>query len=103
MSTACDIIGGFKRADPNCYGCAQPLELKNAWMADGCPCNTRLGVNSMNETRWRLLMQLQQKDSRDRESLEAALRKIEEMTWGGKGESAVHLIASAALNRNPKP
>lgn len=59
-----DIIGGFPKVDPNCAGCGKPLELKNAWMTDGCPCNTALGVNSMNETRWRLLMQLQQLQSR---------------------------------------
>jgi hypothetical protein len=55
-----DIIGGFPYAEPNCKGCGKPLTLENAWMTDGCPCNHELGVNSMNETRWRLLMTLQQ-------------------------------------------
>lgn len=59
-----DIIGGFQKAEPNCAGCGKPLLMENAWMTDGCPCNTTLGVNSMNETRWRLLMQLQQEQSR---------------------------------------
>jgi hypothetical protein len=58
-----DIIGGFPFADPNCKGCGKTLLLENAWMTDGCPCNHVLGVNSMNETRWRLLMQLQQRQS----------------------------------------
>ena len=56
-----DIIGGFPTAEPNCKGCGRQLTIDNAWMTDGCPCNHALGVNSMNETRWRLLMQLQQK------------------------------------------
>lgn len=55
-----DTIGGFPFAHPNCSGCGKPLMLENAWMTDGCPCNSRLGINSMNETRWRLLMELQQ-------------------------------------------
>lgn len=59
-----DTIGGFPFADPNCKGCGQPLTVENAWITDGCPCNTELGVNSMNETRWRLLMELQQKQAR---------------------------------------
>lgn len=59
-----DIIGGFPFADNHCRGCGQPLELENAWMTDGCPCNSHVGVNSMNETRWRLLMNLQQQQSR---------------------------------------
>lgn len=55
-----DIIGGFPIVDPKCQGCGKSLLLANAWMTDGCPCNSPLGVNSMNETRWRLLMELQQ-------------------------------------------
>ena len=55
-----DVIGGFPYADPNCKGCGNPLIVENSWMTDGCPCNSALGTNSMNETRWRLLMQLQQ-------------------------------------------
>jgi len=87
------IIGGFTYVDPNCKGCGKPLEIKNAWMTDGCPCNSVLGVNNENETRWRLLMELQQIQSR-------ALAQIEEMTWGGKGESAVHVVANAAIHGN---
>lgn len=67
--TKTDCIGGFPYADPSCKGCGKTLELKNAWMTDGCPCNTPLGINSMNETRWRLLMQLQQNQSRSIEAL----------------------------------
>lgn len=68
-----DTIGGFQQADPFCYGCDSQLKLENAWMTDGCPCNSRLGCNSMNETRWRLLMELQQKTARDNEMLRKAL------------------------------
>jgi len=68
-----DYIGNFPKVDPNCAGCGKPLVIENAWMTDGCPCNTPLGVNNMNETRWRLLMQLQQRQSFEIERL----RKIE--------------------------
>jgi hypothetical protein len=63
-----DVISGFPYAEPNCQGCGNPLTVENAWMTDGCPCNTPLGINSMNETRWRLLMQLQQEQSRKLEN-----------------------------------
>lgn len=56
----CDVIGGFPFNDPLCGGCGKELLIENAWMTDGCPCNSPLGCNSMNEHRWRLLMQLQQ-------------------------------------------
>ena len=71
-----DIIGGFPAHanSPNCAGCGKQLVIENAWMTDGCPCNTPLGVNSMNETRWRLLMQLQQAQARELESLRKPLR-----------------------------
>lgn len=58
-----DVIGGFPIIDPLCLGCRRPLTIDNAWMSDGCECNSPLGVNSMNETRWRLLMQLQQRQN----------------------------------------
>ena len=64
-----DVIGGFEYKDTLCAGCGKPLELANAWMTDGCPCNTPLGVNNRNETRWRLLMQLQQAQAREIERL----------------------------------
>lgn len=64
----CDIIGGFPITQPNCLGCGEPLKPDNAWMTDGCPCNSKLGCNSMNETRWRLLMELQQRQARELES-----------------------------------
>jgi hypothetical protein len=69
VSTEADIIGGFPVAEPNCKGCGKPLLLENAWMTDGCPCNSTLGINSMNETRWRLLMELQQRQSQQLEEL----------------------------------
>lgn len=68
-----DIIGGFPFADPNCKGCRKPLTVENAWMTDGCSCNSSLGINNLNETRWRLLMQLQQQESREIEQLKIEL------------------------------
>lgn len=64
MTLTTDTIGGFPIVSPDCLGCGKPLLLENAWSTDGCLCNSPLGVNSMNETRWRLLMQLQQDQSR---------------------------------------
>ena len=58
-----DIIGGFSYATPCCDACGNKLLVVNAWMTDGCPCIGPLGCNSMNETRWRLLMELQQRQS----------------------------------------
>jgi hypothetical protein len=69
VKTNADIIGGFPYSDPNCKGCGKPLLVENAWMTDGCPCNTPLGVNSLNETRWRLLVNLQQQQAREIEWL----------------------------------
>jgi len=63
------VIGKFPYANPNCQGCGERLTVENAWMQDGCPCNTTLGVNSMNETRWVLLMHLQQKQQRELASI----------------------------------
>lgn len=71
-----DIIGGFPYARHCCGGCGKPLLLENAWMTDGCPCNGPLGVNAMNETRWRLLMKLQQRQSRQAEAIKVAVREI---------------------------
>lgn len=67
--TDVDTIGGFPIARPYCLGCGEPLLVENAWMTDGCQCNSKLGVNNQNETRWRLLMTLQQRQSRENESL----------------------------------
>lgn len=30
----------------NCRGCGKQLQQENAWMEDGCPCNSPRGVNS---------------------------------------------------------
>lgn len=59
-----------------CYGCGRKLEVENAWMCDGCPCNSRLGVNSQNETRWQLLIELQQRQSRQMEVLRKSIEDI---------------------------
>lgn len=51
-------------AEQPCMGCGKPLLVENAWMDDGCPCNTPAGVNNLNLYRWRLLHELQQKQQR---------------------------------------
>lgn len=55
-----------------CGGCGKPLLIENAWMEDGCPCNTPAGVNNFNLYRWRLLHELQQKQSRELEAARSA-------------------------------
>ncbi len=72
----CDIIGGFPYADPNCKGCGKPLKIENAWMTDGCPCNSALGINSLNETRWRLLMLLQQRQATGLAELRSGIERL---------------------------
>lgn len=69
-----DFIGGFEIISPTCLGCGEALAIDNASMTDGCPCNSPLGVNNANETRWRLLMELQRRQARE---LEAAKGRIE--------------------------
>jgi len=56
-------VGVCDEGERYCSGCGKVLEKANAWMTDGCPCNSPLGSNNMNETRWRLLIQLQQQQS----------------------------------------
>lgn len=87
-SNRADVIGGFSDVDANCKGCGKPLTLENAWMTDGCPCNTPIGVNNANETRWRLLMSLQQRQSHENERLRGLLLKVwaEVHTNRGGGE-----------------
>ena len=77
MTDRGDVIGGFPDVSPDCKGCGQPLMIANAWMTDGCPCNSPLGVNNMNEIRWRLLMELQQMQSRELERLSRAEERRE--------------------------
>lgn len=38
-----------------CRGCGKPLLKENAWMVDGCPCNSRKGCNDGNQivSEWR--------------------------------------------------
>jgi hypothetical protein len=86
--TRADVIGGFPTASDNCLGCGKPLLLDNAWVTDGCPCNTPLGINNDNETRWRLLMQLQQRDSREAERLRKVLGEIAKALPGYDAEAA---------------
>lgn len=71
-----DTIGGFPCAERNCKGCGKPLTVENAWVTDGCPCNSALGINSMNETRWRLLMELQQRQAHELEGAKRLLAGI---------------------------
>lgn len=53
---AVGIIGTTLKASPKCLGCGEILLLCNAWMVDGCKCNSPLGVNDANRTRWELLL-----------------------------------------------
>jgi len=116
-----DVVGGFPIADPNCKGCGKPLLIENAWMTDGCPCNTPLGVNSMNETRWRLLQQLQQQQAHELESIRTELAHMRDTdavqdrqallenvaalsreleTLKAAGESALAFLKRAAFNEH---
>ncbi len=90
-----DTIGGFPIVNDNCLGCGNRLLIGNAWMVDGCPCNTPLGVNSMNETRWRLLMQLQQMTLNDVNTLERykRIQELELLGWKCRAEAAEAIIA----------
>lgn len=72
----CDVIGNFPYKSDECKGCGQTLTIENAWMTDGCPCNSPLGINNDNETRWRLLMLLQQ---REHHQLAALRKRVEEL------------------------
>lgn len=67
----------YNATEQPCAGCGKPLLLENAWMEDGCPCNTPAGINNHNLYRWRLLHELQQKGSHRIASLEAALQRSE--------------------------
>lgn len=60
-----------------CNGCGKSLRPENAWMEDGCPCNTPKGANDGNQviSDWR--RDAQQQTSRD---LTAALRTINSIT-----------------------
>ena len=78
------VIGGFPIVSDFCHGCGEQLLVGNAWMADGCPCNTPLGVNSMNETRWRLLMQLEQQRSHENEASRVLLARVRSL-WFTSG------------------
>jgi len=62
----------FYAPEQPCRGCGKPLELANAWMEDGCPCNSLAGVNNLNAFRWYLLQQLQQQQSRELEESKAS-------------------------------
>jgi hypothetical protein len=90
-----DVIGGFPVIDPNCAGCGQPLTIDNAWMSDGCGCNSPLGVNSMNETRWRLLMQLQQRQTHEIAELRERIARY--LDTGGIMAASNHVILELPL------
>lgn len=92
-----DVIGGFPVVSDNCQGCGNRLLIGNAWMTDGCPCNSDLGCNSMNETRWRLLMQLQQMQSNEIETRKHAAdaRALELTAWRLRALDAEDRIANA--------
>jgi len=50
--------------------------MENAWMSEGCPCNSKPGCNTINGTRWRLLRDLQQQQS---DELAAAMAEVERL------------------------
>jgi hypothetical protein len=54
---ATDEINRLKDARHSrvCAGCGQPLVAENAWMEDGCPCNSPAGCNDGNQqiSEWR--------------------------------------------------
>lgn len=60
-----DMMTGadYEAASQPCGGCGKPLILINAWMEDGCHCNSPAGVNNTNLWRWNLLHKLQQRMS----------------------------------------
>lgn len=67
LETACEIAIAFIRwaqdlkhrataaTGETCNGCNKPLSPENAWMEDGCPCNSIKGCNDGNQTisQWR--------------------------------------------------
>ena len=76
MSETTDSICGFPTYKPYCLGCKAPLLLENAWMSEGCPCNSKPGCNTINGTRWRLLRDLQQQQSDDLATLRAQVAQL---------------------------
>ena len=95
-----DYIGGFPTQEPDCRGCGKPLLLENAWMTDGCPCNHDLGVNNMNETRWRLLMQLQQNQSRKLDEARGTINVLADKLARYTGRTVPDEIAACQSKRN---
>jgi hypothetical protein len=71
------MTGSVYYATPEpCRGCGKPLAVDNAWMEDGCPCNTAAGVNNQNAYRWHLLQQLQQRQSRELEAAQSDRSRV---------------------------
>lgn len=94
-----DIIGNFPTAKPHCLGCKEPLTIENAWMTDGCPCNSKLGCNNINETRWRLLMELQQKQAQQLEATGLAKQFVVEVLAGQISDPAkVYRVVTDTAN-----
>lgn len=60
-----------------CNGCGKPFVIENAWMEDGCPCNSAQGINDNNMRRWKLLHDLQQQDSRALEKAKKTITRVE--------------------------
>lgn len=76
MSETTDSICGFPAYKPYCLECKAPLLIENAWMSDGCPCNSKPGCNTINGTRWRLLRDLQQQQSDELATLRAQVAQL---------------------------
>lgn len=76
------MLGSDYRApEQPCFGCGEKLLIENAWMEDGCPCNTPAGVNNHNLYRWRLLHELQQRQSHELEKAKASGPSDEAVRW----------------------
>lgn len=46
---AAAIVNALNATSPTCHGCGKPLAKENAWMEDGCPCNSPKGCNDGNQ------------------------------------------------------
>lgn len=72
-----DFINGIVKAVVTaCFGCGNPMLNENAWMEDGCLCNTHKGINCRNPAR---VAQLEQyaRDIKEQANKDVAEIKIQ--------------------------
>lgn len=62
-----------------CTGCGATLLRENAWMEDGCPCNSFKGCNNGNQhiSEWRSELLQAERDSRAADAAEIERLKAE--------------------------